>query len=107
MSGFLSYIRFLSGRWRHDGARNRGSIKLLAADSCVRVGGGFELIPKLTVILRTRNEVTVIVTTHSKQKNLNDVYFNKTNAKGKARKKEEEIFRTHTYLLEKKNFFSD
>lgn len=42
---------------RHDGARNRGSIKLLAADSCVRVGGGCELIPKLTVILCTRNKM--------------------------------------------------
>lgn len=37
---------------RHDGARNRRSIKLLVADSCVRVDGGFKLIPKLTVILR-------------------------------------------------------
>lgn len=42
---------------KHDGARNRGSIKLLAADSCMRVEGEFELIPKLTIIFRTRNKM--------------------------------------------------
>jgi len=42
---------------KHDGARNRGSIKLLAADSCVRVEGEFELIPKLIIIFRTRNKM--------------------------------------------------